>query len=407
MSSFWEPLYGRATRSLKPSPIREMLHLTRRPGIISFAGGMPDPAAFPVDAFRDAANRILEEQGRDILQYGTTEGYPPLKAFLSDWTAPRVGRKLSEDELLITAGSTQVVDLLSWATIDPGDLVVCEEATFLGSTGTMRNHGASFITVPCDADGMRVELLHSLLEEARGKGKKVKYIYTIPNFHNPLGCTLSLERRKLLVRVAQEWGIPILEDDPYGYIRYDGEHLPSIFSLDDQGIVIYAGSFSKILAPGTRVGWAGGDREIIRKMTVFKQAVDVCTSVVAQAQVYKYCEMGYLDAFLPGIIAHYRKKRDDFEEAMRRFLPLEEVAWVKPQGGYFYWLETPRVLARELFDRAIEKQVAFVLGEPFYPNGGGERAFRMCFTFTSPEQTEEGMKRLGEALRESLPQVQR
>ncbi len=407
MASFWEPLYGRATRSLKPSPIREMLHLTRRPGIISFAGGMPDPAAFPVDAFRDAANRILEEQGRDILQYGTTEGYPPLKSFLSGWTAPRTGRKLSEDELLITAGSTQVVDLLSWATIDPGDFVVCEEATFLGSTGTMRNHGASFITVPCDADGMRVELLPSLLEEARAKGKKVKYIYTIPNFHNPLGCTLSLERRKLLVRVAQEWGIPILEDDPYGYIRYDGDHLPSLFSLDDQGIVIYAGSFSKILAPGTRVGWAGGDREIIRKMTVFKQAVDVCTSVVAQAQVYKYCEMGYLDAFLPGIIAHYRKKRDDFEEAMRRFLPPGEAAWVKPQGGYFYWLETPRVLARDLFDRAIGKQVAFVLGEPFYPNGGGERAFRMCFTFTSPEQTEEGMKRLGDALRESLPQGQR
>jgi 2-aminoadipate transaminase len=363
---------------------------------------MPDPAAFHVDAFRDAANRILEEQGRDILQYGTTEGYPPLKAFLSDWTAPRMGRKLAEDELLVTAGSTQVVDLLSWATVDPGDFVVCEEATFLGSTGTMRNHGASFITVPCDGEGMKVELLPTLLEEAKARGRKVKYIYTIPNFHNPLGCTMSLQRRRLLVQVAQEWGIPILEDDPYGYIRYDGEHLPSLFSLDDRGIVIYAGSFSKILAPGTRVGWAGGDREIIRKMAVFKQAVDVCTSVVAQAEVYKYCEMGFLDAFLPKIVDHYRKKRDDFEAAMHRFLPREEVSWVKPQGGYFYWLETPRISARELFDRAIEKKVAFVLGEPFFPNGGGENAFRMCFTFASPEQTEEGMRRLGEAMRESL-----
>ncbi len=402
MTSIWEPLYGRASRSLKPSPIREMLHLTRRPGVISFAGGMPDPAAFPVEAFREAANRILEEQGRDILQYGTTEGYPPLKAFLSDWTAPRMGRKLEEDEILITAGSTQVVDLLSWATIDPGDFVICEEATFLGSTGTMRNHGASFITVPCDANGMQVELLPSLLQEARARGRKVKYIYTIPNFHNPLGCTMSLPRRRQLVQIAQEWEIPILEDDPYGYIRFDGEHLPSLFSLDERGIVIYAGSFSKILAPGTRVGWAGGDREIIRKMAVFKQAVDVCTSVVAQAQVYKYCELGFLDAFLPKIVDHYRKKRDDFETAMRRFLPLEEVSWVKPEGGYFYWLQTPRISARTLFERAIEKKVAFVVGEPFFPNGGGENAFRMCFTFASTEQTDEGMKRLGEAMRELL-----
>jgi len=402
MTSIWEPLYGRASRSLKPSPIREMLHLTRRPGVISFAGGMPDPAAFPVDAFREAANRILEEQGRDILQYGTTEGYPPLKAFLSDWTAPRMGRKLAEDELLITAGSTQVVDLLSWATIDPGDFVICEEATFLGSTGTMRNHGASFITVPCDGDGMKVEMLPALLEEAKAKGRKVKYIYTIPNFHNPLGCTMSLQRRRQLVQIARDWGIPILEDDPYGYIRFDGDHLPSLFSLDGSGIVIYAGSFSKILAPGTRVGWAGGDREIIRKMAVFKQAVDVCTSVVAQAEVYKYCELGFLDAFLPKIVDHYRKKRDDFETAMRRFLPLEEVSWVNPQGGNFNWLETRRISARALFDRAIGKKVAFVLGEPFFPNGGGEQAFRMCFTFASPEQTEEGMKRLGEAMQDSL-----
>jgi len=402
MTSIWEPLYGRASRSLKPSPIREMLHLTRRPGVISFAGGMPDPAAFPVDAFREAANRILEEQGRDILQYGTTEGYPPLKAFLSDWTAPRMGRKLAEDELLITAGSTQVVDLLSWATIDPGDFGSCDEATFLGATGTMRNHGASFITVPCDGDGMKVEMLPALLEEAKAKGRKVKYIYTIPNFHNPLGCTMSLQRRRQLVQIARDWGIPILEDDPYGYIRFDGDHLPSLFSLDGSGIVIYAGSFSKILAPGTRVGWAGGDREIIRKMAVFKQAVDVCTSVVAQAEVYKYCELGFLDAFLPKIVDHYRKKRDDFETAMRRFLPLEEVSWVNPQGGNFNWLETRRISARALFDRAIGKKVAFVLGEPFFPNGGGEQAFRMCFTFASPEQTEEGMKRLGEAMQDSL-----
>lgn len=369
--------------------------------MISFAGGMPDPEIFPVEQFKEAAG-ILDREGKDVLQYGTTEGYLPLKEFLAEWTAPKMGRKLATDEILITTGSTQIVDLLSWVLIDKGDWVICEEPTFLGATLTMRNHGASFLTVPCDENGMKVDMIPEMVEKARKEGKKVKFIYTIVNFHNPLGCDLSLERRKKLIEIAEKYNLLILEDDPYGYVRFDGEEIPSIFSMDTSGRVVFACSFSKILAPGTRVAWCAGNKEVIRKMTVFKQGVDVCTSVVAQAMVYEYCRLGHLDSFLPKIIDHYRKKRDAMEEAFRKYLPQGEVKWLTPRGGFFYWLETPKVKAKDLFERAVEKKVAFVLGEPFFPNGGGEHNFRMCFTFASKEQTEEGISRLGEALRELL-----
>lgn len=401
MSNFLENLYSQATFNLKPSPIREMLHMIRRPGMISFAGGMPDPDIFPVEQFKEAAD-ILDREGKDVLQYGTTEGYMPLKEFLAEWTTPKMGRKLSTDEILITTGSTQIVDLLSWVLIDKGDWVICEEPTFLGATLTMRNHGASFLTVPCDENGMKVDMLPSIIEKARNEGKKVKFIYTIVNFHNPLGCDLSLERRKKLLEIAEKYNLVILEDDPYGYVRFDGEEIPSIFSMDTSERVIFACSFSKILAPGTRVAWCAGNKELIRKMTIFKQGVDVCTSVVAQAMVYEYCRLGHLNSFLPKIVDHYRKKRDAMEEAFQKYLPKGEVKWLTPRGGFFYWLETPNIKAKDLFEKAIEKKVAFVLGEPFFPNGGGEHNFRMCFTFASKEQTEEGISRLGQALKELL-----
>lgn len=402
MSDIWKSLYSDAANSVKPSPIREILHVIRKPGMISFAGGMPDPAIFPVEQFSEAAG-ILKSQGRDVLQYGTTEGYAPLKEFLADWTAPRMGRKLAPEELLITSGSTQVVDLLNWSVVNDKDYIIVENPTFMGSTLNMHNHGANYILMPCDEEGMQVDLLPGKIEEVRAKGGNIKYIYCIVNFHNPLGCTMTVERRKKLIDIAYRYNIPILEDDPYGYVRFDGEHLPSLFSMDDRGMVLFACSFSKILAPGTRIGWCAGNKDIIRKMTVFKQGVDVCTSVVSQALVYEYCRLGYLESFLPNIIDHYRKKRNAMEEAFRRYLPLDEVKWVTPEGGFFYWLETPNIPARTLFDKAIEKNVAFVLGEAFYPTGdGGKNNFRMCYTFASPEQIDEGVKRLGEAMRELL-----
>lgn len=401
MDNYLHDLFSMAANKQKASPIRDIFKVIRQPGMISFAGGMPDPDIFPVEQFYNSAEIILRE-GKDILQYGMTDGYPPLKDFLISWTQERMGRKVMPEEILITSGSIQVADLLTLATINQGEFIITESPTFLGTTLDMYNHGANFICIPCDSEGMIVERIPEEVEKARLAGHVVKYIYTIPNFQNPLGCTMSLERRKKLVKIAHSCKLAILEDDPYGYVRFDGEHLPTIFSLDREGIVVYGGSFSKILAPGTRVGWCVGNSELIRKMTVFKQGVDTCTSVVSQALVYEYCRKGYLDSFLPRIIEHYRKKRDYMETAFQTYLPLDQVNYNTPSGGFFYWLNTPQIKSDELFDKAIEKKVAFVKGQPFFPNGGGENEFRMCYTFASREQIEEGVNRLGKSMKELL-----
>ncbi len=401
MSELWNKLYSEAAMQQKASPIREIMSVIRQPGMISFAGGMPDPEIFPVQEFYDSAD-IIKREGKDILQYGATDGYPPLKEFLSEWTKERMGRKVSSREMLITSGSIQVADLLTSSTVNKGDYIVTESPTFLGTTLDMHNHGAKFICIPCDSEGMVVEKIPEEVERVRTQGGEVKFIYTIPNFQNPVGCTMSMARRERLLELAEELELAILEDDPYGYIRFDGQHLPTLFSMDRKGLVIFGGSFSKILAPGTRVGWCFGDSNIIRKMTVFKQGVDTSTSVVSQALVYEYCRKGYLDDRLPGIIDHYRKKRDIMGKAFKEYLPAEEVEYNTPEGGFFYWVKTPRISTDDLFNKAIEKKVAFVKGEPFFPNGGGEHEFRMCYTFASGEQIEEGVNRLGESMKELL-----
>jgi 2-aminoadipate transaminase len=401
LSSVWESNFSNKALNVRPSPIREILSVIKQPGMISFAGGMPAPDVFPVEEFHRGAEALLRD-GKNLLQYGTTEGLPELKEFLSEWTLPRMGRKTALDEMLLTTGSQQVLDLMGWAMIDPGDYVITEDPSYLAALTAFHNHGARFIGIPTDSEGMMVDMLPEKIEEARFEGKNIKFIYTIVNFHNPGGCTLTMERRKKLVEISHKYNIPIFEDDPYGYVRFDGDHLPSIFSMDPDGGVIYAGSFSKILAPGTRIGWCSGNREIIRKLTVFKQATDLCSSPITQALVYEYCKMGYLDKHLPKIISNYRTKRDAMEASFRKHLPLEEISWVKPEGGFFYWLDMPNIDAKTLFDKAIEKKVAFVTGAPFFANGGGEHNARMNYTFSQPDVIDEGVKRLGEAAREML-----
>lgn len=392
----WEKLYSDVAKALKPSPIRELMKYTKKPGMISLAGGNPDPRIFPVEEFQEAS-AIIGERGRDVLQYGTTGGYEPLKEFISEWMAPRMGRKVSSDELLVTTGSQQVMDLLAAVLLNPGDAVVVEEPTYPGATHVLRNRQASFVTVPCDKEGMRVDLLEEKLERARAGGKEVKLIYSIVNFQNPSGYTLTAARRKELLEVASRHGIPILEDDPYGHLRFDGEHEPTLFSMDAEGIVLYACSFSKILAPGTRVAWVVGPEEVIRKMIMVKQGSDLCTSTVSQALVYEYCRRGHMDEFLPKIIDHYRKKRDAMEAAFMKHLP-QDASYETPQGGFFYWLTLPGMDSRTLFDRAIDEGVAFVVGDAFFPNGGGAENVRTCFTFAGADELDEAARRLSRAI---------
>ena len=391
-----EAIFSDLAREMKPSPIRELMPYIKKPGMISFAGGNPDPNIFPISEFAEGTS-VLREKGTDVLHYGPTDGYEPLKTFISNWMAPRMGRVTAPEEILITTGSQQGMDLLCAALINPGECIIVEDPTYPGAIHTMRNRGAEFLTVPCDDEGMKVDLLPEIINNCRNSGKKVKFIYCIVNFQNPSGYTLSTERRRKLLQIADKYDLIIFEDDPYGHLRYDGSHKPTIFSIDADERVVYACSFSKILAPGARVAWIAGHKDIIRKMVMVKQGVDMCTSVVAQALVAQYCLAGHLDGFLPRIVDHYRKKRDGMAAAFRKYLP-SSVEYYIPEGGFFFWLRLPGIDTQKLFEKAVERKVAFVHGRAFYANGGGEDCLRTCFTFAKEEELEEGARRLGDAI---------
>ena len=400
MTTVWQNKLSNKAKNVRPSPIREILDVVRQPGMISFAGGMPAPEIFPVDKFF-ADSSFLKAQGREILQYGTTEGDPRLREFLGKWQAPRLGRVVGKDEIILTTGSQQVLDLLGWALIDPGDYVIVEDPTYLSAISVFSNHGAQYATVPMDGEGMIVDKLPGIIESLEAAGNSPKFIYTIVNFQNPAGATLTLERRKALAAVSEKYGVPIVEDDPYGYVRYDGEHLPSIFSFDRAGNTVYAGSFSKILSPGTRIGWASGNAEIIHQMATFKQFTDLCSSSVTQALVYEYCSNGYLDEHLPVIIENYRIKRDAMQASMERHLAPLDVTWVKPEGGFFFWPDFGGVDATTLSRKALEKKVAFIPAEPFcIDKASAKRNGRLNFTYSRPDVIEDGIARLAEAIKE-------
>ena len=400
MSDNWKELFSSAARKTRPSPVRELLKVIKQPGMISFAGGMPAPEVFPIDQFAEGSEKLVSD-GTSLLQYGTTEGFEPLRTFLAKWTAPRMGREVELDEILLTTGSQQVLDLFAWAMIDPGDVAIVEDPSYMAALTAFYNHGADFASVPVDGEGMVVSELPALIERLRKEGKKPKFIYTIVNFQNPAGATMTVERRRELAAIADRYGLVIFEDDPYGYVRFDGEHLPSIFSFDKAGNTIYAGSFSKILSPGVRIGWVSGPKYIIRQMAVFKQAVDLCSSPITQVLTYEYCRKGYLDSHLPNIIKDYRVKRDAMEESFRKHLAPQGITWVKPEGGFFYWLNTGNIDSGELAKKALEKKVAILPGAPFCVNpAAGVHAARVNYTYSKPDVIEEGVSRLAQAIQE-------
>ena len=400
MSENWKNNFSEAARKTRPSPVRELLKVIKQPGMISFAGGMPAPEVFPIDQFAEGSEKLVSD-GTSLLQYGTTEGFEPLRTFLSKWTAPRMGREVELDEILLTTGSQQVLDLFAWAMIDPGDVAIVEDPSYMAALTAFYNHGADFASVPVDGEGMVVSELPALIERLRKEGKKPKFIYTIVNFQNPAGATMTVERRRELAAIADRYGLVIFEDDPYGYVRFDGEHLPSIFSFDKAGNTIYAGSFSKILSPGVRIGWVSGPKDIIRQMAVFKQAVDLCSSPITQVLTYEYCRKGYLDSHLPNIIKDYRVKRDAMEESFRKHLAPQGITWVKPEGGFFYWLNTGNIDSGELAKKALEKKVAILPGAPFCINpAAGVHAARVNYTYSKPDVIEEGVSRLVQAIQE-------
>jgi 2-aminoadipate transaminase len=405
MSSF---RFSQIAQKMQPSPIRELFKLIRQPGMISFAGGLPDPAVFPVERFAECAD-VLSKDGRQVLQYGASEGYGPLRESLLELTERQLGRTVDPGELLITSGSQQAVDLVARALLDPGDVVIVEAPTYPGTLHSLRNTGARFAAVPCDGDGMQVELLPELVAACvQQVGRRPKLIYSVPDFSNPSGACLSRARRERLLEVAAAHQIPVFEDDPYSRLRYSGEDLPSIKSLapPDDDRVIYASSFSKLLAPGVRVAWTVAPPKVIRSMVMMRQGEDLCTSTVSQALVAEYCRRGLLEQHLGTIVDHYAGKCRTMQEQLRQHLPADAASWHVPCGGFFFWLELAGKDASEVFDRAIEEKVAFVPGGCFFPETEdlvgpavkGAGCARLCFTFADSTEISEGCQRLARAL---------
>lgn len=407
MQTPWEYRYAHRMQKMGSSVIRELLKFTEQPDIISFAGGLPAPEVFPVKEFQEACNQVLTNQGPQALQYGTTEGYLPLREMIARHTG-RYSVKITIDNIMITSGSQQALDFLGRLFINRGDYIVVESPTYLGALQAWNAYGAQYISVPSDEDGMIMDKL----EEALRIGPK--FIYVLPNFQNPSGATMSLERRKRLILLADQYGVPIVEDDPYGQLRYDGEHIPSVVYLDSRyrndgeengdytGNVIYLSTFSKLLAPGLRLAWVVAPPQVIRRLVMTKQAADLHTSSFNQYVAYEVAKGGFLDEHVKVIRATYKERRDVMLEMMDEMFP-PEMRWTKPLGGMFLWGMMPEgVDAAEVLKEALVRKVAFVPGTAFHPNGGGANTMRLNFSFSSPDVIREGITRLGTTLKEIL-----
>jgi len=405
METPWDHRYAQRTQRMKSSAIRELLKLTEDPEVISFAGGLPAPDVFPVEEFTSACEKVLKDFGAQALQYGSTEGFTPLREMIARHTS-RYGISISPDNILITSGSQQALDMIGKVFINPGDRILVEEPTYLGALQAWNAYGAEYVTVPMDEDGM----ITSSLESALRCG--VKFIYVLPNFQNPTGVTLSLQRRQELIEIADRYGVPIIEDDPYGQLRYEGENLPSIVSMDNEfrrngsneyrGNVIYLSTFSKTLAPGLRLAWVIAPTQVIRKLVQAKQGADLHTATFNQIVAFEVARGGFLDRHIWLIRRVYGERRNIMLDAMEELFP-PGVQWTKPKGGLFLWGMLPQGMdTTEMFKVAVERKVAFVPGTSFYALGGGENTMRLNFSYSSPDLIQIGIERLGNLMKEMV-----
>jgi 2-aminoadipate transaminase len=405
MAAPWAHRYAQRTKSAKSSIIRELLKLTQRPEVISFAGGLPAPEVFPVARFQEACQRVLQTQAATALQYGPTEGYRPLRELIVAHMV-RYGILANVDNVLITSGSQQALDLIAKLLINRGDRILVESPTYLGALQAFDLMGAEYVSVPIDDHGMQT----CDMEHALRSGPK--FMYILPNFQNPGGVTLSRKRRDQLVALSDKYGIPIIEDDPYGQLRYEGEHISPLVVLDrtnlarDSGYklgnVIYLSTFSKVLAPGLRVAWIVAPPDVIAKLVQLKQSADLHTSTFTQMVTYEVARDGFMDEHVKMIRATYKERRDAMLAALKDYFP-PEVSWTHPQGGLFLWVTMPPgVDSSRLLESALRQDVAFVPGHPFYPKGDEGSHMRLNFSNAKPEMIREGVRRLSIAVAHAL-----
>lgn len=383
---------------LRGSEIRELLKLTEQPDIISFAGGLPAPELFPVEGMMIAGQEVMKEKGRIAMQYTTTEGYKPLREKIAARMLEKGGIQADPDDILITSGSQEGLDFSARAFLNKGDSVLLESPSYIGAINAFKASEPRFIEVPTDDKGMLMDELEKLLETT----ERVKMIYVIPDFQNPSGRTWPLERRQKFMEIVSRYDIPVIEDNPYGELRFTGESLPSLKSLDTKGQIVYLGTFSKILAPGYRIGWVCASPEILQKYNYLKQGASLQSSTVSQLEVNKFLEMYDLDEHVDKIKNVYGRRCTLMIDTMKETFP-EDVKYTRPEGGLFTWVVLPKYInAKDMSRQCLERKVAYVPGGGFFPCGGNENTFRMNYSCMSEEKIVEGTRRLAEVIKENM-----
>ncbi len=383
---------------LKGSEIRELLKLTAQPDIISFAGGLPSPEFFPVEEMKKVADKVLTEDGRKAMQYSTTEGFETFRQQIADMMKKHNGINVDKNDILITSGSQQGLDFSGRVFLDKGDAVLMESPSYLGAINAFKTCEPRFIEIETDDSGMKTEQLEAVL----AKEDRAKMIYVIPDFQNPSGRTWTLEKRKAFMDVINKYEIPVIEDNPYGQLRFEGESLPALKSMDTKGLVVYLGSFSKVLAPGYRLGWVCADEKILDKYNFMAQSSTLQASTIAQLEVSKFMELYDLDAHVEKIKAVYGKRRKVMLDTMEKEFP-EKVTFTRPQGGLFTWVILPDYIdATQMATKCLEKKVAYVPGGSFFPNGGNKNTFRLNYSCMDEDRIVEGIKRIAEVIKGEL-----
>lgn len=394
--------FSQRMETMKSSAIRDLLHYATLPGMIYLAGGLPAPESFPVEAFRQACNTVLEEVGAQALQYGTTEGYRPLRKCIAERTRNQKGIAVGSDNILLTSGSQQALEMIGKLFIDYGDIVIVESPSYLGALQAFDLYAPRYVTVPMDEQGIIVEELERIL-----KIVTPKFIYTVPTFQNPSGRTMTLERRKQFIALAERYDAIVVEDDPYSELRYTGETVPPIKAFDTTGRVIYLSTFSKILSPGIRLAWVTASEEFIRKLALIKQATDLCTSTFIQYCAYEYCQSGVMEEQIEKIRSMYKVRMEAMLNALDNYFPKESVSWTRPEGGMFLWVTLPETVdVEDMLKEAVANKVAFVPGSSFYADGRPHSTMRLNFSNATPEMIDEGIRRLSEIIRRRLAQGQ-
>lgn len=399
----WESHLADRTKSMQSSAIRELLKITQDPEIISFAGGLPAPEVFPIAEVESACLNVLRTDGKKALQYSATEGYYPLKEFLAS-SMHQYGIPALPENVLLTNGSQQALDLIGRIFIDPGVFVLSGRPTYLGAIQAWGAYQAKFHTMMVDEQGLVVDEIEHAYEKAlQDSGRAPAFIYVLPNFHNPAGTTLPMDRRVKLAEIATKLDIAVVEDDPYGQLRFEGKHIPPICTLIPER-TIYLGTFSKTMAPGLRLGWIVASEALMKKLVQAKQGCDLHTGTFVQYVANDICQRGILKPHIKKIRKVYKERRDTMLDALNEFWPTE-CSWTKPDGGLFLWARVPKSIDTDQFlrEKALKEKVAYVPGINFYPNGdGGTEAMRLNFSYAPPDVIVEGIKRLGTALKKEI-----